>query len=911
MAALAKQRKIRGGHRAHAKKVIGEIEALIGDITNENRYELAQLKDSLAKKVEVIKALDDSILKLMEDSEDIDEAEFGEALSDASDHELRFCKVVHIVEQELNKGTSNDVVNLTETVNQAASGSADANVGDSTVVEPSSNESEEVIVEAPTVPAMPSANMSARVKLPKLEVQKFKGSVFKWQEFWDGFESSIHSNTGLSDVDKFSYLKGLVEEPARSAISGFALTAANYRSAIDLLKRRFGRPATIQRAHINELLNVQGVFREREIGRLRALYDKIECHHRGLVALSVDEATYSSIVVPALLERLPENVRLAMTRGEDFKNWTMEQLLERFLVELELREEAAVVLPNDGRQAGHGKRDKREFTNSALFAGWGKGVCAFCRGNHNHEACQKVKDTNERKNIVRKYSRCFNCLDKGHLARNCMTKVVCHKCKGKHHTALCEGKGPKEKGKEGDGSQHEDPIDSLNGFIGTGCRIALQTAQAMVKGDRQQRVRVLFDSGSHKSYVTAKTADRAGLTVVRKELLGLSTFGQKVKETEVREVVRFDVIPLRCGKVLSLEAYVVPVISRIRNEHIEVVKHNFPHLKKLWFSDVNKTADELEVDLLIGSDHLWNFQNGRIIRGEPDEPVALETELGFVLSGPLKGKCTGENDDTASTLVSFVGTDRGESISRDVRDGKLDDAVHRLWDLDSLGIKQSDEVCEAFQDNISFDGERYSVKLPWKVGHDTLPTNYELSLSRMRSQVRRLRQKPDILREYDSIIKEQLKTGVIERVPELDAAEKVHYLPHQAVVRQNAQTTNIRIVYDASAKDRKSNTSLNDCLHVGHSLNPLLTNILLRFRVNKVALVADIEKAFLNVAVDRGDRDCLRFLWPDDPSDSKSELSVYRFCREVFGLNASPFLLNGSIRYHLHTRKRTRCLLRK
>ena len=128
---------------------------------------------------------------------------------------------------------------------------------------------------------------------------------------------------------------------------------------------------------------------------------------------------------------------------------------------------------------------------------------------------------------------------------------------------------------------------------------------------------------------------------------------------------------------------------------------------------------------------------------------------------------------------------------------------------------------------------------------------------------------------------------------ELDAAEKVHYLPHQAVVRQNAQTTNIRIVYDASAKDLKSNTSLNDCLHVGHSLNPLLTDILLRFRVNKVALVADIEKTFSNVAVDRGDRDCLRFLWPDDPSDSKSELSVYRFCREVFGLNASPFLLNG------------------
>ena len=58
----------------------------------------------------------------------------------------------------------------------------------------------------------------------------------------------------------------------------------------------------------------------------------------GLVALNVDEMTYTSIVVPALLEKLPESVRLAMTRGEDFKNWKMKELLKQFLVELEFRQ---------------------------------------------------------------------------------------------------------------------------------------------------------------------------------------------------------------------------------------------------------------------------------------------------------------------------------------------------------------------------------------------------------------------------------------------------------------------------------------------------------------------------------------------------------------------------------------------
>ena len=108
-------------------------------------------------------------------------------------------------------------------------------------------------------------------------------------------------------------------------------------------------------------------------------------------------------------------------------------------------------------------------------------------------------------------------------------------------------------------------------------------------------------------------------------------------------------------------------------------------------------------------------------------------------------------------------------------------------------------------------------------------------------------------------------------------------------------------MYDASAKEGKNETTLNDCLPTGRSLTPLLFEILVRFRENRVALVGDIEKAYLNISVNVNDRDCLRFLWVDDVCDSNSSVLVYRFCRVVFGLNASPFLLNGSIRHHLAT----------
>ena len=253
------------------------------------------------------------------------------------------------------------------------------------------------------------------------------------------------------------------------------------------------------------------------------------------------------------------------------------------------------------------------------------------------------------------------------------------------------------------------------------------------------------------------------------------------------------------------------------------------------------------------------------------------------MSGPLK-PCKRRGRQEYS--VNFVSQDRAETSNVGI-----ESKIRKLWDLDSIGIKVNDDkVHETFENEVSFDNGKYSVKLPWKQGHDPLPTNYVNSLGRMQNQLRKLRKDPQVLTDYDAIIKDQLGAGVIETVAALEKpSDKLHYLPHQAVIRKDAETTKIRIVYDASAKESKSGTSLNECWHTGPSLNPLLFDILVRFRENKVALVGDIEKAFLNIEVNPGDRDCLRFLWLDDYKKENPEI-----------LNASPFLLNATIRHHLN-----------
>ena len=552
----------------------------------------------------------------------------------------------------------------------------------------------------------------------------------------------------------------------------------------------------------------------------------------------MDKSTYSAIVVPSVLEKLPHALRLTITRGKEHQQWNLSDLLQALGGEIELREAY-----NDNPHHRDFWKRSDLSQSTTMYVEAGKENCAFCLQGHLHEDCHRIKDIEERKKLLSKFGRCSNCLRKGHLAKNCSDhkKVTCKYCKGKHHSVLCSASQEKVEPLE----TQRIPVNveqvGNSMHVGTGNCVALQTAQAQIAGKGTSRIRVLFDTASHKSFVTSRVVKSFQLEILRREWLTVNTFGQGAMGSNSREVVGIDLTAVGGGKVMTIQAFVVPEISRVHNERLEIACRDYPHLAKIWLSDVCKSSEHLEIDLLIGAYYLWSFQTGNVVRGEVNEPVAVQTELGWVISGSLTYK---QPDRAQGVQVNFVGSDS-------VKTECLERNVQRLWDLETLGVRESSEVYEDFVDNIAFNGNRYSVKLPWKEGHDSLPSNYEWSLSRMKGQIKKLRKEPEVLEEYNAVIKEQLDSGVIEKVTELEKTDKVHYIPHLAVVRKEASTTKVRVVYDASAKVGTGGTSLNDCLHVGPSLNPLLFDILLRFREKRVVLVGDNEKAFLNIEVDK------------------------------------------------------------
>ena len=174
--------------------------------------------------------------------------------------------------------------------------------------------------------------------------------------------------------------------------------------------------------------------------------------------------------------------------------------------------------------------------------------------------------------------------------------------------------------------------------------------------------------------------------------------------------------------------------------------------------------------------------------------------------------------------------------------------------------------------------------------------NKQGSLKRLDNLVKKLGKQPDLLANYDAIIKDQLSRGIVERVNK-EPKGKEFYIPHKPVLRETAESTKNRIVYDASARPNDKSPSLNECLEPGPPLQNQLFSVLVRNRFHPVALAGDLRQAFLQVRIKEDDRDAMRFHWLEDLTTRKIE--ILRFTRALFGLSTSPFLLGGVIEQHL------------
>ena len=374
---LKQKVKVRGGHKGYVTKTLTKCkEALSGSIDPALIKKLKEWKINLNERLDILKELDNEILNLIPADKDIEHEIDSAGVFRESIYEV----IVHI--DEVLEEYESKKVNVSSEGSQGQGAQA------------------KVISAATT-------------KLPKLVLKKFNGQPTAWQEFYDAFDSSIHKNSSLSDVDRFNYLRNLVEGPAYSTIAGLQLTGANYKAALNLLKERFGQKRIIINCHMENLMKIPPVYSSTDIRKVRKLYDAIEQNCRGLQALGVTSSSYGAVLVPVLLQKLPEDIKLELTRklekpsadettSDDQRD--LDHLLELLKGEVEARE-----LCGSLQSSGISQDSKRSVyknppsTASALFSAGNKkshASCTFCCGTHTTAECQVVTSLPERRNIL-------------------------------------------------------------------------------------------------------------------------------------------------------------------------------------------------------------------------------------------------------------------------------------------------------------------------------------------------------------------------------------------------------------------------------------------------------------------------------------------------------------------------------
>lgn len=305
----------------------------------------------------------------------------------------------------------------------------------------------------------------------------------------------------------------------------------------------------------------------------------------------------------------------------------------------------------------------------------------------------------------------------------------------------------------------------------------LQTGTAMLVADDVQRapVRVLFDSGSQRSYITKRVAESLALDGPS-EVLSVPVLGGEASQTKGMKRVSFSLTSVQesISKAVSMEALTTDKICTPL-EPVEISLENYPHLQSLTLAD-SYPRGPVNVDILIGADFYFSFMSGKCKKGKPTQaPTTVESTLGWIVGGPIEGLPCKNTQSMLST----------------VRIDPVTDTLKQFWELESIGIVdkgdahmslEEEESVRQFNEGLKFDGERYEVPLLRKSDASTLKSNYLQAVKRLEGVERQLRGNEERVNAYKDAINQCVEKGFAVEVKEAaDGNEKVRYLPHHAV----------------------------------------------------------------------------------------------------------------------------------
>ncbi|XP_050531794.1 uncharacterized protein LOC126900234 [Daktulosphaira vitifoliae] len=607
-------------------------------------------------------------------------------------------------------------------------------------------------------------------KLPKIPLPMFSGKFIDWPSFSGRFLTQIYNNTSLSNDEKYYYLCGCVSGEALNVIKGFHMSPDCYKLAWNALEAKYNKPRQLANLLVEKLISASPLAQE-NVSSLNDYVELFEDNISLLRSLSIPDVG-EFILFTLAVRCLPLSSR-KLFEATNIENFPDVESLFMFI-----RERIRVLENAGGRydivgakvdQRKQFSKPKKEYVGRVSFVAAKsnavhKSVCSVCSGSHISSSCSRLPSTSlkDRQTIVRKKKLCFNCLGINHWTDRCLSTDRCAQCGQKHHTLLHFSKE----------TEREDmpvALSTVSSIINTH-EVLLGTALGHIRDQYgiAHQVRILIDSASQISAMTAACAKRLGLHVAKwtAPVNGLAG----VSVPQVQGILKCDVTPRHSDDPsISVQAWILPSITcDIPRRPIPVdMKKRVEHLVL-----ADPTFDvSSSIDVLLGADVYPLVMDGKQVSLGISLPAAFSSIFGWVIIGSVG---VASNLNAPQVCVASL------SVS-------LEELVSRFWEVEEPETcgppVTEDDNCEAIiQKNMNIDDcGRYCVPLPFRHSNSKslLKGSRKMALKRFENLEKRLCSNETLAEAYRSFMREYESLGHMHETSKVGD----YYIPHHAVVK--------------------------------------------------------------------------------------------------------------------------------
>jgi len=288
-----------------------------------------------------------------------------------------------------------------------------------------------------------STSLMPRSSLPRIKLPSFSGDYPSWRPFYDLFASLIRDNPALTNVEKMHYLKTCVNGEAAQLVSNLSISGDNFSIAWNLLVLRYENKRFLIAAQLDRITNLKPLKTKSAQG-LRTLLTTISEAIAALRSLGCAVESWDPLLLHHIVKLLDSESREAweVKLGSSTHYPTFSQF-EEFLIGRTRAMESLGISTGAPAAASSGKHRTKVAAHAAASASNPNlSTCPLCGLSHQLARCERYqsKPANQRKDIVIKNKRCFNCLAP-HPAKKCTSVKRCLKCGKKHHTSIHESYG--------------------------------------------------------------------------------------------------------------------------------------------------------------------------------------------------------------------------------------------------------------------------------------------------------------------------------------------------------------------------------------------------------------------------------------------------------------------------------------